>query len=39
MSRGRARPSPKPAPAGPQGQHLTVGRFSWEQHRFPTVQL
>ncbi len=20
-------------------QHLTVGRFMWEQHRFPTVQL
>jgi hypothetical protein len=22
-----------------QWQHLTVGRFIWEQHRFPTVQL
>ncbi len=83
MNRGRARPSPKAASAGParparaavpaapplhlthpamlfaalvcaaivvlsvtydvydpdQWQHLTVGRFIWEQHRFPTVQL
>jgi len=22
-----------------QWQHLTVGRFIWEQHRFPTIQL